>query len=189
MAKIGVEDILIESEEKMEKSLLNTKQAFSTVRTGRANPGMLHRIHVEYYGTPTPLQQLANLSVPEPRTLVIQPFDKNIIGDIDRAISKSDLGLTPMNDGKVIRLNIPPLTEERRREYTKIAKKIAEEGKVAVRNIRRDAIEDIKKLEKDGDLPKDESKTVQDEIQELTDKYVALLDQALDEKEKDIMEH
>lgn len=183
----SVMEVQMEAEERMEKSLLSTKSDFQTVRTGRANPALLHRVHVEYYGAPTPLQQLASISVPEPRQLVIQPFDKNALVEIERAIQKSDLGLTPNNDGKVIRLNIPPLTEERRREYVKLAKRIAEEGKVAMRNVRRDAIDQIKKIEKDG-LPKDASKDAQDELQVLTDKYIHLLDQALAEKEKEVME-
>ena len=179
--------IQLEAEEKMEKSLQNTKTEFQSIRTGRANPALLHRIHVEYYGSPTPLQQLATISVPEPRMLMIQPFDKNALLEIDRAIQKSDLGITPSNDGKVIRLNIPPLTEERRRDYVKLAKKIAEEGKVAIRNIRRDANDQIKKLEKDG-LPKDTVKDYQDELQVSTDKYIDKLDKATDEKEHEIME-
>ncbi len=177
----------MEAEEKMEKSLQNTRKEFQSIRTGRANPALLQRVHVEYYGSETPLQQLATVSVPEPRMLMIQPFDKNALSEIDRAIQKSDLGLTPNNDGKVIRLNIPPLTEERRRDYVKLAKKVAEEGKVAVRNIRRDAIDSLKKLEKDG-LPKDALKGLQDEMQALTDKYVAKLDAATEEKEAEIME-
>lgn len=179
--------IQLEAEEKMEKSLQSTKTEFQSIRTGRANPALLHRIHVEYYGAPTPLQQLATVSVPEPRMLMIQPFDRSALLEIDRAIQKSDLGITPTNDGKVLRLNIPPLTEERRKDYVKLAKKIAEEGKVAVRNIRRDANESIKKLEKDG-LSKDSAKDAQDELQVLTDKYIDKLDKAAVEKEHEIME-
>lgn len=177
----------MEAEEKMEKSLQSTRNEFQTIRTGRANPALLQRVHVEYYGAETPLQQLATVSVPEPRMLMIQPFDKSALAEIDRAIQKSDLGLTPNNDGKVIRLNIPPLTEERRRDYVKMAKKVAEEGKVAVRNVRRDAIDSLKKLEKDG-LSKDTVKTMQDDVQALTDKYIAKLDAATEEKEAEIME-
>lgn len=179
--------LLMEAEEKMEKSLQSTRNEFQTIRTGRANPALLDRVHVEYYGAETPLQQLATVSVPEPRMLMIQPFDKNALTEIDRAIQKSDLGLTPNNDGKVIRLNIPPLTEERRRDYVKLAKKVAEEGKVAVRNVRRDGIDSLKKLEKEG-LPKDTVKTMQDDVQTLTDKFIAKLDTATDEKEAEIME-
>lgn len=179
--------IQLEAEEKMEKSIQSLKTEFQSIRTGRANPAILHRVHVEYYGSPTPLQQLATISVPEPRMLMIQPFDKNALAEIDRAIQKSDLGITPTNDGKVIRLNIPPLTEERRRDYVKLAKKIAEEAKVAIRNIRRDANDHIKKLEKDG-LPKDTVKDYQDELQEITDKFILKVDKVTEEKEHEIME-
>ncbi|MEZ0371102.1 MAG: ribosome recycling factor [Candidatus Sericytochromatia bacterium] len=180
-------EIQLEAEEKMEKSLQATRTEFLSIRTGRANPALLHRIHVEYYGAPTPLQQLATVSVPEPRMLMIQPFDRNALAEIERAIMKSDLGLTPNNDGKVIRLNIPPLTEERRRDYVKLAKKVAEEGKVAIRNIRRDANEGIKKLEKDG-MPQDVVKEYQEEVQQLTDKYIELIEKATVDKEAEIME-
>jgi ribosome recycling factor len=180
-------EIQLEAEEKMEKSLQSTRNEFQSIRTGRANPALLQRIQVEYYGAPTPLQQLATVSVPEPRMLMIQPFDRSALLEIDRAIQKSDLGITPNNDGKVLRLNIPPLTEERRRDYVKMAKKIAEEGKVAIRNVRRDAIDQIKKLEKDG-LPQDAAKDFQAEVQELTDKFIAIVDTAMDEKEAEIME-
>lgn len=177
----------MEAEEKMEKSFQSTLNEFQSIRTGRANPALLQRISVMYYGAATPLKQLATISVPEPRMLMIQPFDKSALLEIDKAIQKSDLGITPNNDGKVIRLNIPPLTEERRKDYVKLAKKIAEEGKVAMRNVRRDAIEHIKKLEKDG-LAQDASKDSQHEIQVLTDKYIAKLDVSTDEKEAEIME-
>ncbi|PIQ25168.1 ribosome recycling factor [bacterium (Candidatus Blackallbacteria) CG17_big_fil_post_rev_8_21_14_2_50_48_46] len=181
--------IQMEAEEKMEKSLQSIRIEFQSIRTGRANPAILNRIHVEYYGEPTPLQQLASVSVPEPRMLVIQPYDKSALQEIDRAIQKSDLGISPSNDGKVIRLNIPPLTEERRREFVKLAKKIAEDGKVAVRNVRRDAIEHIKKLEKDKHLPQDQSKDHQEEVQKLTDRFIDALDKAAADKEVEIMEH
>ena len=180
-------EIQLEAEDKMEKAILVTQNEFQSIRTGRANPAILQRIHVEYYGAETPLQQLATISVPEPRMLMIQPFDRNALTEIDRAIQKSDLGITPSNDGKVIRLNIPPLTEERRRDYVKLAKKIAEDGKVAIRNVRRDGIDHIKKLEKDG-LPKDASKDFQDEVQQLTDSFIKKLDIITEEKEKEIME-
>lgn len=180
-------EIQLEAEEKMEKSLQSTQTEFQTIRTGRANPALLQRVQVEYYGAPTPLQQLATVSVPEPRMLMIQPFDKNALNEIDRAIQKSDLGLTPTNDGKVLRINLPPLTEERRREYVKLVKKLAEDGKVAVRNVRRDAMDAIKKLEKDG-MPQDSIKDYQNEIQDLTDQYITKIDTATDEKEAEIME-
>jgi ribosome recycling factor len=181
--------IQLEAEEKMEKSLQSIRVEFQSIRTGRANPALLNRIHVEYYGEPTPLLQLASISVPEPRMLMIQPYDKSALIEIDKAIQKSDLGISPSNDGKVIRLNIPPLTEERRRDFVKLAKKIAEEGKVAVRNVRRDAIDQIKKLEKEKHLPQDQSKDLQDELQKLTDRFIDLLDKAAAEKETEIMEH
>ncbi len=181
--------IQLEAEEKMEKSIQSIRVEFQSIRTGRANPALLNRIHVEYYGAATPLQQLASISVPEPRMLVIQPFDKSALQEIDKAIQKSDLGIAPNNDGKVIRLNIPPLTEERRRDFVKLAKKIAEEGKVAVRNVRRDANDQIKKLEKDKHLPQDQSKDHQEQLQKLTDRFIELLDKVALEKEAEIMEH
>ncbi|MBT9544499.1 MAG: ribosome recycling factor [Candidatus Sericytochromatia bacterium] len=181
--------IQLEAEEKMEKSIQSIRVEFQSIRTGRANPALLNRIHVEYYGAATPLQQLASISVPEPRMLVIQPFDKSALQEIDKAIQKSDLGIAPNNDGKVIRLNIPPLTEERRRDFVKLAKKIAEEGKVAVRNVRRDANDQIKKLEKDKHLPQDQSKDHQEQLQKLTDRFIDLLDKVALEKEAEIMEH
>lgn len=180
-------EIQLEAEDKMEKSLQNTRTEFQSIRTGRANPALLQRVQVDYYGTATPIQQLASISVPEPRMLMIQPFDKSALLEIDRAIQKSDLGITPHNDGKVLRLNIPPLTEERRRDYVKMAKKIAEDGKIAIRNVRRDSMDQLKKLEKDG-LPQDLSKDYQAEIQTLTDKFIAMVDKAMEEKEADIME-
>ena len=183
-----VELLLLEVEEKMQKSLESAKEQYSTVRTGRASPGLVSRIQVEYYGSPTNLQQLASISVPEPRTLMIQPFDRSAIAEIERAILKSDLGITPNNDGQVIRLNIPPLNEERRRNLAKVIKKMTEEAKIAVRNIRRDGIEQIKKFEKDGSLPKDTSKNVQDDVQKLTDKYTNDLDKACSDKEKELLE-
>lgn len=181
------ETIEMETEEKMEKAIESTLREFQSIRTGRANPALLNRVHVEYYGAQTPLQQLASISVPESRVLMVTPFDKGALAEIDRAIQKSDIGIAPNNDGKVIRLNIPPLTEERRKDYVKLAKKIAEEGKVAIRNIRRDGMDQMKKLEKDG-MPKDTCKDYQDRVQVLTDKYTEKLDQLTDEKEAEIME-
>lgn len=181
------ETIEMETEEKMEKAIESTLREFQSIRTGRANPALLNRVHVEYYGAQTPLQQLASISVPEARVLMVTPFDKGALAEIDRAIQKSDIGIAPNNDGKVIRLNIPPLTEERRKDYVKLAKKIAEEGKVAIRNIRRDGMDQMKKLEKDG-FPKDTCKDYQDRVQVLTDKYTEKLDQLTDEKEAEIME-
>ncbi|WP_106766036.1 ribosome recycling factor [Paenibacillus faecalis] len=175
------------AEERMEKAILSLKRDLATLRAGRANASLLDRIQVEYYGAPTPVNQLANISTPDPRTLMIQPWDKSSLGDIEKAIMKSDIGLTPANDGNQIRLSIPPLTEERRTELVKMTKKFGEEAKVAIRNIRRDANDDIKKLEK-TDISEDESRRHQDDIQKATDKYIAEVDKVLVAKEKEIME-
>jgi len=178
---------LAEVEEKMGKAIDATQRAFNTLRTGRANASLLDRISVDYYGAATPLKSLAGINVPDSSTIVIQPFDPGGMDAIERAISMSDLGLTPNNDGKVIRLNIPPLTNERRKQLAKQASSYAEEGKVAVRNIRRDAMDSVKKQEKASDISEDESRDLQDEIQKLTDTYVKKIDEALADKEKDIM--
>jgi len=175
------------AEERMEKALAALKRDFATLRAGKASPSLLDRIQVEYYGTPTPLNQLANITTPDSRTLLIQPWDKSSLADIERAILKSDVGLNPSNDGSIIRLTVPMLTEERRIELVKTAKKIAEDAKVAVRNIRRDANDSIKKLEK-TEISEDESKRYQDDIQKLTDKYIAESDKVLATKEKEILE-
>lgn len=175
------------AEERMDKAIQALKRDLSTLRAGRATPALLDRIQVEYYGAPTPLNQLANINTPDSRTLMIQPWDKSSLADIERAIMKSDLGLTPANDGAMIRLSIPPLTEERRTELVKFTKKFGEEAKVAIRNIRRDANDDIKKLEK-SDISEDESRRHQDDIQKATDKFVAEVDKVLAAKEKEIME-
>ena len=164
------------------------RKEFSGIRTGRASLALLDGMAIDYYGTMTPIQQLANLSVPEPRQIVIQPWEQKIIPDIEKTIMKSDLGLTPMNDGKVIRINIPTLTEERRKQLVKVVKKRAEEGKVAIRNIRRDANEDLKRLEKDKHLSEDDAKKEHDEIQKLTDAFIRKIDEVLEHKEKEIME-
>ncbi|WP_438350169.1 ribosome recycling factor [Paenibacillus sp. FA6] len=174
-------------EDRMEKAIGALKRDLSSLRAGRATPALLDRIQVEYYGAPTPLSQLANISTPDPRTLMIQPWDKTSLSDIERAISKSDLGITPSNDGSLIRLSIPVLTEERRVELVKTTKKFGEEAKVAVRNIRRDANDDIKKLEK-TDISEDESHRHQEDIQKMTDKYIAEVDKVLLAKEKEIMD-
>lgn len=175
------------AEERMEKAVGALKRELATLRAGRANSALLDRIQVEYYGALTPINQLANISTPDPRTLIIQPWDKSSMGEIERAIMKSDLGLTPANDGMIIRLTVPALTEERRVELVKQTKKYGEEAKVAVRNIRRDANDDIKKLEK-SDISEDESRRYQDDIQKSTDKYIAEIDKVLVAKEKEIME-
>jgi ribosome recycling factor len=175
------------AEERMEKAIASLKKDLASLRAGRANPSLVDRIQVEYYGAPTPVNQLGNITIPDSRTLMIQPWDKTSISAIEKAIMKSDLGLTPSNDGNAIRLVIPALTEERRAELVKLTKKYGEEAKVAIRNIRRDANDDIKKLEKNG-MPEDESRRHQDEIQKQTDKYVAETDKVLVGKEKEIME-
>ncbi|WP_150267725.1 ribosome recycling factor [Paenibacillus tepidiphilus] len=175
------------AEERMEKAIGALKRDLATLRAGRASTALLDRIQVEYYGAPTPVNQLANISTPDSRTLLIQPWDRSSLSDIERAIMKSDLGLTPANDGTIIRLSIPPLTEERRSELVKLTKKFGEEAKVAIRNIRRDANDDIKKMEKNG-ISEDESRGHQEDIQKSTDKFIAEVDKVLLAKEKEIME-
>lgn len=175
------------AEERMEKAIASLKKELASLRAGRATPSLVDRVQAEYYGAPTPINQLGNITTPDSRTLMIQPWDKSAISAIEKAIMKSDLGLTPSNDGIAIRLVIPALTEERRAELVKLTKKYGEEAKVAIRNIRRDANDDIKKLEKTG-MPEDESRRHQDEIQKQTDKFVAEIDKVLAAKEKEIME-
>ncbi len=177
---------LADVEDHMLKSVEATQRAFNTIRTGRANASLLDRVSVEYYGTPTPLKSLANISTPDPTTIAIQPYDRSSVSLIEKAISLSDIGLTPSNDGSIIRLNIPPLTSERRKELVKLAAKYAEEGKVSVRNIRRDAVDSVRKQEKNGEISEDETRTLQDKIQKLTDKTINRIDELLAEKEKDI---
>jgi ribosome recycling factor len=174
--------------EKMYGALEALKKEFASVRTGRASLGLLEGITVDYYGTMTPLQQLASLSIPDSRQIAIQPWEQRIIPEIEKAIMKSDLGLTPMNDGKVIRINIPVLTEERRKQLVKVVRKRAEEAKVAVRNIRREANDELKKLEKDEHVSEDEVKKEQEEIQKITDSFIKKVDEILGHKEKEIME-
>jgi ribosome recycling factor len=171
----------------MRKSVEATQRNFNTIRTGRANPSLLDKIVVEYYGAETPLKSLATLSTPDSQTIQIQPFDAGSVSTIEKAISMSDLGLTPNNDGKVIRINIPPLTEDRRKELCKLAAKYAEEGKVGLRNLRRDAIDRIKKQEKDGDLSEDQLRDEQDKIQKTTDRFIAELEKHLSDKEAEIL--
>ncbi len=174
--------------ERMESAIDALKKEFGSVRTGRASLALLDGITVDYYGNPTPLQQVASLSVPESRQIVIQPWEQRVIAEIEKAIMKSDLGLTPTNDGKVIRINIPSLTEERRVQLAKVVRKRAEEARVAVRNIRRDSNEELKKLEKEQHLSEDDAKKFHAEIQKLTDSYVAKVDEVLKHKENEIME-
>jgi ribosome recycling factor len=174
-------------EASMRKSVEATQRTFNTIRTGRANPSLLDRISVEYYGAETQLKALATLSTPDSQTIQIQPFDRGSLALIEKAISMSDLGLTCNNDGKVIRINIPPLTEDRRKDLCKLAAKYAEEGKVALRNIRRDGIDKVKKQEKDGELSEDQSRDEQEKIQKLTDRFIAEVEKHLAEKEADIL--
>lgn len=174
-------------EQAMQKAVEATKRAFNTIRTGRANASLLDRISVDYYGSPTPLKSMANISTPDPSTLMVQPYDASILTQIEKAISLSDVGLTPNNDGSVIRLNIPQLTSERRKDFVKLAGKYAEEGRVAIRNIRRDGMDFAKKQEKSGDLSEDESRDLQDQVQKLTDQYIKTLDKSLEDKEKEIL--
>ncbi|AFV03112.1 Ribosome recycling factor [Dehalobacter sp. UNSWDHB] len=181
-------EFLNDAEEKMHKTEEVLKKDLASVRAGRANPAVLDKVSVDYYGTPTPINQLANVSVPDPRMITIQPWDKSSIKDIEKAILKSDLGLMPSNDGMVIRLNIPQLTAERRAEIVKTVKKKAEDAKVAVRNIRRELIDEIKQLEKDKTVSEDDSKKGQEKAQKLTDKTVKDIDEILEKKEKEIME-
>lgn len=182
------EVVLQTFKEEMEKTIAGLTKTFSRVRTGRASVSLLDGIKVDYYGAPTPIAQAANVSVPESRLILIVPWDVSIIGAIEKAIQKSDLGLTPSNDGKVVRLAIPQLTEERRKEIAKTVKKMAEEGKIKLRSARRDANEEMKKLKKDNKISEDELFSAQEEIQKLTDQYIEKTDKVLAAKEKEIME-
>jgi ribosome recycling factor len=177
---------LAELKEHMQKTIESTQKSFNTLRTGRANGAILDRVTVEYYGAETPLKSLATISTPDGTTIAIQPFDRSSMGSIEKAILMSDIGLTPNNDGQTIRLNIPPLTSERRQELVKMANKMAEEGKVALRNIRRDAMDAVKKQAKNHDISEDEAKDLEDQIQKTTNLYVNKIDEILAAKEKDI---
>lgn len=179
--------VLEDARSGMEKSLEGLHKELVKIRTGRANPALLEGVNVDYYGSPTPLRSLASVSAPEARLLVVQPFDPSTLGEIERAILKADLGLTPQNDGKIIRVPIPELTEERRRDLVKAVKKIAEDHKLGVRSSRRDAIALLKDLEKDGDLAEDDSHRAQKKVQDLTDDYVKRIDEAVESKEQEIL--
>ncbi len=181
-----ISDLLTEAEHKMEQATEHVTSEFSTVRTGRANPQLLQRITVEYYGSPTPLQQLASISVPEPRMLVVQPFDKSTVNDIERALQTSDLGLNPSNDGNVIRIAFPPLTEERRKDLIKLVRNMAEEGRVAVRNLRRHSKSDMEAMH--GEISDDDIRRGEEELQKLTDRYVERIDRLLSHKEDELLE-
>ena len=181
---LTAEEIQLDCEERMQKAIGSVQNELATIRTGRANPQILDRVLVDYYGTPTPVRQMANISVQEGTTLVIQPYDKTQLAEIEKSIAKSELGLNPNSDGDVIRISIPPLTEERRKEIAKLVKKIGEEGKVAVRNVRRDCSDDLKKSD---DLTEDQLRGELEDIQTLTDKYVAQIDTVVKEKETEVL--
>jgi ribosome recycling factor len=183
-----VPEVLSDAEARMAKSVEALKRELMTIRTGRASPSLVERLPVEYYGTPTPLQQLASIHAPEPRLLVIQPFDKNSFGDIEKAIQKSDLGINPTNDGKVIRLAIPPLTEERRRDMVKLSRKRIEEARISVRNVRRDAHKDLEELESEKMIGADDLTRGTDQLQKLTDRFILEVERAGQQKEAEIME-
>jgi ribosome recycling factor len=184
----AIEDFLADCEVRMHKSIDATRTEFNTVRTGRASTALLDRITIDYYGTPTPLSNMATISVPEPRLLSIQPYDQSQIKAIEKAIQESDLGLTPSNDGKIIRLPIPSLTEERRKELVKVVRRYAEDGKVAVRNIRRDVMKHLEELVRNGEVGDDEERRAETQVQKLTDDNVKAIDDLLKHKEAEIME-
>ncbi|MDQ0253681.1 ribosome recycling factor [Evansella vedderi] len=181
-------EVLQQTKDRMNKSVDAFRKELATIRAGRANPSLLDKVQVEYYGMMTPLNQLATIAVPEARMLTIQPFDKSSISDIERAIQKADLGLSPSNDGNIIRIAIPALTEERRKELVKLVGRYAEDAKVAVRNIRRDSNDELKKLEKDGELTEDDLRRSQDDVQKLTDNTIKNIDEVAASKEQEIME-
>jgi ribosome recycling factor len=175
-------------ENKMARAISALKEEFAGIRAGRANPAILDKITVDYYGVPTPINQLSSISVPEARVIVIQPWETRLLKDIEKAIQKADIGINPNNDGNVIRLIFPVLTEERRRELTKLVRKYGENAKIAIRNIRRDAIDDFKVQKKNGEMTEDDLKVAENEVQKLTDKYIAEVDKTVEAKEKEIME-
>jgi ribosome recycling factor len=183
-----IDEVISETEARMQKTVESLKRDLAGIRTGRASPGLLEKLQVEYYGTPTPLQQLAQVSTPEPRTVAIQPYDRGAFAAIEKAIQQSDLGLTPNNDGKVIRVNFPPLTEERRRDIVKLVKKAVEEHKVAARNVRRDGVDMAKELEKAREISADELKRAEDRIQKITDAAIQQVDKVGQAKEAEVLE-
>jgi len=183
-----IEDTLKQAEGKMRKAIEVAKEEFSGIRTGRANPALLNRLTAEYYGTPTPLQQLASISAPEARLLVVSPYDRNATAAIEKAIRNSDLGINPSNDGQVIRLSFPPLTEERRKEYVKLTRHRAEEARTSIRNVRRHEKDALERLEKDGEISQDELRRAEQRLQQVTDKYVAEVDSMLQHKERELLE-
>ena len=184
---MDLDELFLFGEEKMEKAIAQLSREFGSIRSGRANPGILDKVVVEYYGAPTPLRQMSQVTVQDGTTLVISPYDKTILKEIEKAIIKAEIGITPNSDGICIRLPFPPLTEERRKEIVKDVKKLGEEAKVAIRNIRRDMTDDLKKVEKELNLPEDSVKDNQDKIQKLTDKYTGIIDTNVANKEKEVM--
>ena len=184
----AIDDFLADAKRRMDKSIESTHQEFNSIRTGRASPALLDRISIDYYGTATPLKTLASISAPEPRMLTIQPFDPSSVKAIERAIQESDLGLTPSNDGKLIRLPIPALTEERRKDLVKVVRRVAEDGKVAIRNVRRDVLHHLRELVVSGDVGDDEERRAETAVQKLTDDHVHRIDELLKRKEAEIME-
>jgi ribosome recycling factor len=185
---LAIDDLIQDATRRMDKSVEAAQTEFSTLRTGRASPALLDRVQIDYYGQQTPLNQLATISAPEPRMLTIQPFDPNSVSMIERAIQESDLGLTPSNDGKLIRLPIPQLTEERRKELVKVVRRYGEEGKVAVRNVRRDVMKHLEELVRNGDVGDDEERRAESQVQKLTDEHTKAIDELLKHKEAEIME-
>jgi ribosome recycling factor len=185
---MSLDDVLADAAHRMDQAVVKVGEDFGTIRTGRANPQLLNRIMVQYYGTPTPIQQLANFSVPEPRILVVNPFDKAAIDDISRAIAEADLGLNPSSDGVVLRCVFPELSEDRRKDYIKLARSTAEEGRVALRNVRRNARDAMQKLEDDGEVGKDDHERAAKQLEDVTAAHVAQVDKALEVKEKELLE-
>jgi ribosome recycling factor len=185
---MAIDDLLQDAAHRMDKSVESTRTEFNTVRTGRASAALLDRVQIDYYGTATPLKQLATINVPEPRMLTVQPFDPSSIKAIEKALQESDLGLTPSNDGKLIRLPIPQLTEERRKDLVKVVRHVAEEGRVAVRNVRRDVMHHLKELVVNGDVGDDDERRAEERVQKLTDEHVKSIDDHLKHKEAEIME-
>jgi ribosome recycling factor len=184
----AIEDFLADAKRRMDRSIEATHHEFNSIRTGRASPALLDRVTIDYYGTQTPLKSLASISAPEPRLLVVQPFDPGAIKGIERAIQESDLGLTPSNDGKVVRLPIPALTEERRKDLVKVVRRVAEDGKVAIRNVRRDVMQHLKELVVNGDVGDDEERRAEQQVQKITDDHTKSIDDLLKVKEAEIME-
>jgi len=185
---MSVKEILKDTEEKMKKSIDSAKREFSEVRTGRAHPGLIEGMHVDYFGTPTPFKQLAAISTPDPRTVIIQPWDVSVIPEIEKAITNSKLGVSPTNDGKIVRISIPPLSEERRMELKKVVKDMAEKSRISLRTIRRDANDKLKKLQNDKTISEDDYFKSHEDVQKITDKYIKEIDTLLDDKGKSLME-